>query len=159
LAGGIHFYPLGPAEAKAITTVKQVFITGLGSSRIRQVTAKGNAYVLYLESVRQVERAKALVHEAVFADIAALPEIPEAFYFDLLIGSRATLDGEDYGEVVDVMDAGGQVVVEVSVDRTAEDEAAGRKVLVPLAAPYVTVDEGVIRLCEPPTGLLDDGDE
>ncbi|UCH25920.1 MAG: PRC-barrel domain-containing protein [Trueperaceae bacterium] len=159
LAGGLHFYPLGPGEARAITTVDEVFVTGLGPSKIRQVMPRGNAFILHLERVKRVDRAKTLVHGAVFADRAALPNLSETFYFDLLIGSRVTVDGKDYGEVTDVMDAGGQVVVEVKTSGITGDRNALHRVLVPLTAPYVTVDERTIHISSPPAGLLDDGDE
>lgn len=148
LAGGLRLYPLGEAEAQALASLSEVTIEGLGPCRIRELRQHGNGFVLYLTRALSREAARALVNRAVFAPASALPEAEEdAIYADELAGLPVLLDGQPYGEVLELREAGLQDLLVIA--------QGGRELLVPLQAPYVVVTDDEVRLEQPPEGLLE----
>jgi 16S rRNA processing protein RimM len=147
LEGGLRFYPLGDTEAKAIAQLKSVFVQGRGMTPVKRIRAVGSQTVLYLAGVITVEAAKPLVNRDLYAPVDDLPEPEEgAFYVELLLGLPVSVDGEPFGEVIDLVEAGGQDLLVVEAD---EEE-----VLVPLQADYVTVSGEGIAITDPPEGLF-----
>ena len=152
LEGGVRFYPAGALEADALDTLDEVFVEGLGPSRIREVRVQGGVPVLYLARVRTREQARAVVNAGVYADPASLPEPDDAIYVDDLIGLPIALHrGEDppapLGDVSDVLSTAGH---DVLVVRGPQGEH-----LIPLDAPYVEIAADGVLLVDPPEGLLD----
>ena len=147
LAGGLRFYGLGQAEADAIFKLERLFITNLGERRLTQARRVGDQTVLYIANVTKVEQAKLLVNEEVYAKADDLPEPGEGFYLELLLGLSVQLDGEPFGEVVDVISAGFQDLLAILHN---DDEY-----LVPLQADYVQISEAGIVIEDAPEGLLE----
>jgi len=145
LEGGLRFYGLGQAEQAAIVELKQVFVPPLGVVTLKRVEVMPQQTVLYLAGVLSIEAAKRLVNEPVYAPRTALPG--EAYgYIEALIGRPVLRDGQPFGIVRDLLEAGGQRLLVVS--------AQGAKHLVPLAAPYVIVGDA-IDIRNPPEGLFE----
>lgn len=145
LEGGLRFYGLGQAEQAAIVELKQVLVPPLGVVTLKRVEAMSRQTVIYLAGVLNVEAAKQLVNQPIYALRADLPG--EGYgYTDLLIGRPVLLDGQPFGAVRDLLEAGGQRLLVV--------DAEGGEYLVPLAADYVTVGD-VIDISNPPEGLFE----
>lgn len=160
LAGGLRFYPAGELEADALLELDRVFVAGLGPTRIRDVRVHGGDLLVYLGRVNSREQAQRWVNAGVYADPAALPEPADAgFYVDDLVGlpvarlgtagtaAPGNEAGEHLGEVSDLISTAGN-------DLLVVDGPRGR-ILLPLQAPYVEVDETGVRVIDPPEGLLD----
>lgn len=158
LEGGLRIYPLGDAEAAALEDLArrsaEVFVESLGARRMRQLRQHGSQLIVYFEGVRSREAARSLANAGVYVELEALPEPPEGLaYVDALIGVPLLLGDEAIGEVVDVIDAGGQDLLVVSEHR--EGGASGREWLLPLQAPYLVFDGERVTLVDPPEGLLE----
>ena len=81
-------------------------------------------------------------------DDALIAAIDEPTEDELLIGLPVTLDGVRVGEVTDAELTGANQFVEAALDD-------GATVLLPLAAPYVSLGPQGVDLVDPPPGLLD----
>ena len=147
LAGGLRFYGLGQAETDAIYKLERLFITNLGERKLTQARRVGDQTVLYIANVTKVEQAKLLVNEEVYARADDLPEPEEGFYLELLLGLSVQLDGEPFGEVVDVISAGFQDLLAILHN--------DGEYLVPLQADYVQISEEGIVIENAPEGLLE----
>ena len=148
LEGGLRFYGLGSAERGAIRTLEEVFVEGLGKRAVKRVRVVGEQLIMYLEGVHTVEAAKSLVNRALYAPPDALPSPEEGdVYIDLLIGLPVSVDGEDFGEVVEFVEAGGQDLL--VIERDSEE------ILVPLQADYVHLSEEGVAILDAPEGLFE----
>ena len=147
LAGGLRFYGLGQAEADAIFKLGRVFVAGLGERRLTQVRRVGAQTVVYLGGITKIEQAKPLVNEEVYVRAEDLPEPEAGFYLELLLELPVHVDGEPFGEVVDVISAGFQDLLAILHE--------GEEYLVPLQADYVRIDEEGISVEGAPEGLLE----
>jgi 16S rRNA processing protein RimM len=148
LAGGLRFYPLGDAEALAIADLKRVFIEGIGESDLRQVRQMGAGLVVYFTRALTVEAAKRLVNHEIYAPAEVLPEVTEDdFYLDELLERPVFLEGEPFGTVIEVLEAGFQYILVVQTDT--------QDVMLPFPAPYVRLEENGVYLEDLPEGLLD----
>lgn len=149
LEGGLRFYPLGDAEEAAITELGRVFLEGFGERALARVRPVGSQLVLYFVGVSTPPQAQVLVNADVYAAKDVLPETP-AYYLDLLLDLPVTVDGELFGEVVEVIPAGTAIGQDVLVIAASNNE-----VLIPLQADYVAITEAGITLTKPPAGLLE----
>jgi 16S rRNA processing protein RimM len=148
LAGGLRFYPAGEAEAEALLGLREVVLEGVGPVSVRDVREVGGGLILYLTRALTREAARGLVNRRVYGPASALPAPAEDdILVDELPGLPVLLDGQPYGEVADVLEAGAQDILIV--------RHAGREVMVPLQAPYVVVTDEDVRLEDVPAGLLD----
>ena len=148
LKGGLHFYPLGDAEAEAILSLKKVFVKGVGEADVRNARAMGAKTILYLTRALSVEAARTLVNHDVYAAPDALPARDDnEIYIDELIGQTVFLSGAAYGQVLEILDADMQDVLKV--------ETGARTIMIPLQAPYVEVTDDGIYLEDVPEGLLE----
>ncbi len=148
LEGGLRFYPLGDAEADAVLGLSELWLTGVGEVGVRRVRPAGQNIILYLGQIRDREAAQRLVNKDVYAAAAALPEPEEGdIYIDELLDLPVYLDGDLYGTVVEVLEAGLQ---DLLVIRASAGEA-----MVPLQAPYVEVTDDGVYLVDLPEGLLE----
>ncbi|MCA9838947.1 MAG: 16S rRNA processing protein RimM [Trueperaceae bacterium] len=146
LAGGLRFYPLGDAEAEAIFSLPFIYLGGFGKTEIREVKEQGKDIILYLTAALTVEKARALVNCDVYAPADLLPETDD-FYLDDLIGLAVFLEGQRIGEIESVLEAGMQDILTISGD--------SGDFMVPLQAPYVSLEEDGLYLNDLPEGLLD----
>ncbi len=148
LEGGLRFYGLGSAEKQAVHALKEVFVEGLGTRALKRVRLVGEQTILYLEGVLTIEAARTLVNRAVYASPDALPQPEEGeVYIDLLIGLPVMVDGRDFGEVMDFVEAGGQDLLVIEHDN--------EEILVPLQADYVHLSEEGVAIVNAPDGLFD----
>ena len=148
LEGGLRFYPLGDAEADAVLGLAKVWLTGVGEVDVRRVRPAGRHIILYLTRALDREAAQRYVNKDLYAAADVLPEPEEGdLYVDELIGSAVFLEGQPYGTVKEVLEAGLQ---DLLVIRTSTGE-----VLVPLQAPYVEVTDDGVYLEDIPEGLLE----
>ncbi len=145
LAGGLRFYPLGPAEAEALSGLAEVVVAGLGPCRVREVRPHGGGLVLYLTLALSREAARTLVNREILAPASRLPET--APYLDDLVGLPVYLDGDLWGEVKGLMPAGLQDLLIIA--------RVGREAMVPLQAPYLRLDGEGVFLEDAPEGLLE----
>ncbi len=149
-----------PVGIRALEEAGQVFVTGLGKTRVRQLFDSGGSLMLKLEGVRDRTAAQALVNATVWVDPAALPdelaaeltdEIEAGDEVERLIGLEVLVDGERVGEVTAANLDGPNPIVTVTLDEGGDPH------LVPLEAPYVELTELGVELTDPPAGLLDAG--
>lgn len=150
LQGGLRFYALGDAEAAALETLARVFIEGFGERAVARVRPVGAQRVVYFVGVETPQAAKLLVNAEVYAPKEALPEPEGGFYLDLLLELPVLLNGEAFGEVVEVIPSPLAVGQDLLVVAAGEDEH-----LIPLQAAYVRVTGAGVQVTDPPEGLLD----
>ena len=113
--------------------------------------AHGKRVILTLRPFDNINQVLHLVGREIYADRVALPELPsDEFYWSDLLGLRVvTSDGEELGELVDIIETGSNDVYVVKKN--------GREVLVPaLEDVVVSVDLAGGRMTVSlPEGLLD----
>lgn len=112
---------------------------------------KGAILLLRLEGVEGRDRAESLVGGLLYADRDRFPEPEEGFYYwtDLIGLGVRTEEGEEVGQILRIVEAGGQDLFEVA--------GRGREFMIPASADLVCdvfLDQGylTVRL---PEGLLD----
>lgn len=113
--------------------------------------AHGKRVILTLRPFDNINQVLHLVGREIYADRVALPELPsDEFYWSDLLGLRVVAsDGEELGELVDIIETGSNDVYVVKKN--------GREVLVPaLEDVVVSVDLAGGRMTVSlPEGLLD----
>lgn len=149
LKGGLRFYSLGEAEAEAIFTVKEIFITSLGTRNLKGVEAKGAYTVLFISGVEDVSVAKALTNEKIYALSSYLPRsnnllLQKGFYFNDVIEKPVWVNGTEFGQVTDYLSYGKQNVLVVNYRH-----------IIPIKADYVTCTKEKISIDDPPQGLFE----
>ena len=148
LEGGLRFYPLGDAEADAVVDLSHVWLTGVGETEVRRVRSAGSNIIVYLARARDRETAQGFVNKDVYAAAEVLPRPEEgSIYVDELLGLPVYWEGEPYGAVKEVLEAGLQDLLVVRTDSA--------EVMVPLQAPYVEVTDDGVYLADVPEGLLE----
>lgn len=148
LQGGLRFYGLGEAEEEALLSLKRVFLRGVGETDIRDVRELGGGVVVYLTKALTVEAAKLLTNLEVYAPKDALPEPDDDnLYLDEVVGQNVWLNGEPFGTVKEIQEAGLQDLLLI---KTKKGE-----VVLPFPAPYVRIEEDGVWLENVPEGLLD----
>jgi 16S rRNA processing protein RimM len=153
LQGGLRFYGLGEAEEEALFNLKRVYLRGVGEADIREVREVGGSIIVYLTKALTLESAKLLTNLEVYAPKDALPETEDDnLYLDEVVGQNVYLDGEPFGVVKEIQEAGLQelLVIEIKQGKTQKGEA-----ILPFPAPYVRVEEDGVWLEDVPEGLLD----
>jgi len=146
LKGGIRLKT--EAEPGVFAVLPRVYLEGRGLRAVSRVEFSGGEPVLYLLGVGDRSAAEALVGTEVYALVEDLPALPEGtYYHHELIGRPVFLEGEPFGEVADLREAGAQDLLVI--------RKGLREFLVPLQAPYVEVREGGIYLVAPPEGLFE----
>ncbi len=144
LAGGLKFRSEAP---EALTGQERLFIEGVGWRALARLEEVGGGLVVYFVGVTDREAAAELSGRDVYVDPETLPEPEGGWYYFQLVGIPVFLEGEPWGEVVEVLDSGAQDVLVIKKGR--------RRYMVPLQAPYVEVGAGEVRLAGPPAGLLE----
>ncbi len=147
-----------PLAELAIGEAQQVFVTGLGRVRVRELRFQVQGIpLLLLEGVRDRTAAQKLVNQAVWFDpdwvndelAQQLRDAAEAGdEAEQLSGLTVRHDGVTIGEIERARLDSPNPVVEVRL-------SSGGKVLVPLVANYVELTSEALELTDPPPGLLD----
>lgn len=153
VAGGVRLWLDAAGTSDSVEQFGRLYVVGLGETRIRDHEVVSGSLVVYLEGVRDRTVARSLVNAEVWADAteldqATLDALAEPEDEDLLIGLPVRTAGQRIGEVVEANLGEANQYVEVRLDE-------GAKVLIPLAAPYVTLAADGIELSDPPAGLLE----
>jgi 16S rRNA processing protein RimM len=148
LQGGIRFYGIAEAETEAIYSLTSIYIPDIGEKTIAKVEDKGAAPVIFFEGITHIDGIKPFVGFKVYTAREKLPE-PQTndFYLEDVIGLPVILDGQPFGEIIDIIDASSQDLV---VIRHQE-----REHLVPLQADYVVLTETALLINNVPEGLFD----
>lgn len=142
-----------PAGDALLDALGRLFVPGLGDTRLRDHESVSGSTIVYLEGVRDRTIARNLVNAEVWADLSDVPatvveELTAPTEEESLVGLDVRVDGDLIGTVGTAHLGGSNDYVEVAL-------ATGGAVLLPLAAPYVTVSEAGIEVTDPPPGLLD----
>ena len=154
IRGQLRVIPFA-GDASSISRLESVMVkspTG-AMERFPVVSAKahGKRVILTLQSFDNINQVLHLVGREIYADRGALPELPsDEFYWSDLLGLQvATKDGEELGELVDIIETGSNDVYVVKLD--------GREILIPaLEDVVVAVDLAAKRMTVSlPEGLLD----
>jgi 16S rRNA processing protein RimM len=160
LRGALHLRSTGPAADAAVLALARsgasVWLSGVGSTRLREARRVGDGVVVAFQGTHSPERARAHVHRELWAapDVVAAVRAAssdaedDAVAVDLLEGADVRLDGRPYGRVTQVV-LGAQDLLVV--------EGPDGERWVPWAAPYVSWDGTAVDIDDPPPGLLDDG--
>ncbi|GAA6733662.1 ribosome maturation factor RimM [Thermus oshimai] len=148
LKGGLRF-----RGEPVVLHLERVYVEGHGFRAVEDLYRVGEDLILHLAGVSTRELAEALVGLRVYAEVEDLPPLEEGqYYYFALVGLPVYVGEEQVGEVADILDAGAQDVLVIrGIGERLRDQ---RERLVPLQAPYVTVEEGRI-LVEPIPGLFD----
>lgn len=158
-----------PVGVRAIEASGQLFVTGLGRARVRDLYASGGSLLVKLEGVRERNAAQALVNATLWVDPALLPaelaaelshEVAAGSIEQRLVGLPVFVDGQRVGEVSAAALDSANPVLEVTLLAGADQAAGGgtrrkQRPLVPLQAPYVELTEDSVELTDPPAGLLE----
>ncbi len=156
--GGAKVYVLG--DAAQFKKLKRVYVEGRGWLGVMRTTQLAPGVALQLAGLSSREGAETLRGLNVYAADDELPT-PEdgVYYFHELRGlSLNDAEGTELGTVKDVLDAGHQDLLVVTHE--------GGEALIPLQAPYVTVNltakqrpKSLSLTADAPEGLLGDGDD
>lgn len=137
-----------------IEGLERVYLEGYGYRAIEELYYLNQEMVLRLAGVEDRAAAERLAGVSVLADQADLPELEEGehYYFEL-IGQPVLVDGQPFGQVADIEDAGAQDLLVIKQSGSSL-RAQSKTHLVPLQAPYVKIEADGIHI-EPIPGLFD----
>ncbi|ADD27774.1 ribosome maturation factor RimM [Meiothermus ruber] len=148
MAGGLKF-----RGEPVIFDLERIYLEGLGYRAIEEIEEHSGEIVLFLTGVEGRQEAEQLVGLRVYADQADLPPLEEGeYYYFELIGRPVFVDGQPFGEVVDVEDGAQERLIIKA--RGASLRAQSKTYMVPFQAPYVKVEADGIYIESIP-GLLD----
>lgn len=148
MAGGLKF-----RGEPVIFDLERIYLEGLGYRAIEDIEEQNDEIVLFLTGVDNRQEAERLVGLRVYADQADLPPLEEGeYYYFELIGRPVFVDGQPFGEVVDVEDGAQERLIIKA--KGASLRAQSKTYMVPFQAPYVKVEADGIYI-ETIPGLLD----
>ncbi|HEU4740805.1 MAG TPA: ribosome maturation factor RimM [Meiothermus sp.] len=127
-----------------VEDLQRIYLQDLGYRTIEEAYWINEELVLHLNGVEDRTDAEALVGLLVYADESDLPRLEEGFfYYYQLVGRPVFVDGQPFGEVAEVQEAGAQDLLVIKRSGTSL-RASSKTYLVPFQAPYVAVkDEGI----------------
>ncbi|GAW68898.1 ribosome maturation factor RimM [Geoanaerobacter pelophilus] len=154
IKGQLRVIPFA-GDASSISQLNEVFLkspTGaLEPFAVVSAKAHGKRVILTLKPFDNINQVLHLVGREIYADRVSLPELPDdEFYWSDLLGLQvATSDGEELGELVDIIETGSNDVYVV--------KKYGREVLIPALEDVVlSIDLAERRMTVSlPEGLLD----
>lgn len=151
-----------PVGVRAMQAAGSLFVTGLGSARVRRLYESGGSLLVLLEGVRDRSAAQTLVNATLWVDPGRLPpdlaeelvaEVEAGSSEERLVGLPVQLNGQQVGEVTAATLDTANPVLEVTLTAAF----GGGRSLVPLQAPYVRLTEAALELTDPPEGLIELG--
>ena len=154
IRGQLRVIPFA-GDASSISKLGSVFIKApngaLEQFSVVSAKAHGKRVILTLKPFDNINQVLHLVGREIYADRGALPELPsDEYYWSDLLGLRVwTSEGEELGELVDIIETGSNDVYVAKKD--------GREVLIPALEDVVlSVDLAAGRMTVSlPEGLLD----
>ncbi|AWR87166.1 ribosome maturation factor RimM [Meiothermus taiwanensis] len=148
MAGGLKF-----RGEPVIFDLERIYLEGLGYRAIAEIEEHNGEIVLFLAGVEGRQEAEQLVGLRVYADQADLPPLEEGeYYYFELIGRPVFVDGQPFGEVIDVEDGAQEWLIIKA--KGASLRAQHKTYMVPFQAPYVKVEADAIYI-EAIPGLFD----
>lgn len=141
LRGEIRLFPFGGAEREILEMLDEVYVDGLGRSRVQRIRRQGRRWILSLAGVRRREQAERLNHARLYAPASLLP----AELLRPVAGAPLLLAGDTIGTVVELRGPTRELVLV---------QIGDSEVLLPLNAPYLRWDGSNLLLDDPPEGLL-----
>jgi len=126
IRGGLKVEPLSDIPER-FKLLRRVFLEKDGQEEVyhvREGFLKGRFWVLYLEEVSEVDRARRLVNSLITIPLSERPELPaDNYYLDEIIGlDVVTKDGAFLGKVGEILQTGSNDVYVVQMpDRQSED--------------------------------------
>jgi ribosomal 30S subunit maturation factor RimM len=155
LEGGLLFHAAGPTEQELLAVGVFVWIEGLGETMIRDLRSHPRGIVLFLRGIRRVESARPLVNSRVILERSLLPEgLDELSLEGATRGLPVVLTGpagdRELGTVQDRIGSAGHELLIVA------RPGSRATFMLPLGAPYVSLDQSGVRVTDPPEGLLPD---
>lgn len=152
LRGEMRFRPRAPRALEVLAELDEVHVEGLGACRVEALREHGDTWLLRLGRVRDVGRARGLVHArvwasrgAVEAEAAADPTLSDP------TGRPVLRDAVPWGEVTGLEGTPAHPLLRV---RGPQGER-----LLPLRAPYVRLEPDAVHVVALPAGLLEDDEE
>lgn len=128
-----------------VFNLEKVYLEGLGCWAIEAVEENNNEIVLYLSGVQNQQQALRLAGLRVYIDQDDLPVLEEGeYYYFELIGRPVFVDGQPFGEVVEVED-GVQDLLIIKA-RGSSLRAQSKTYMIPLQAPYVRIGADGIHI-------------
>lgn len=154
IKGQLRVVPFA-GDASSISQLKSVLVKAPSGAMepfpVASAKAHGKRVILTLKPFDNINQVLHLVGREIWADRAALPELPsDEFYWSDLLGLEVeTEEGEALGELVDIIETGSNDVYVVKKD--------GRELLIPALEDVVlAVDLNQNRMTVSlPEGLLD----
>lgn len=154
IRGQLRVVPFA-GDASSISQLQSVLVKApsgaLEPFSVASAKAHGKRVILTLKPFDNINQVLHLVGREIWADHAALPELPsDEFYWSDLLGLKVeTEEGEELGELVDIIETGSNDVYVVKKD--------GRELLIPALEDVVlAVDLNQNRMTVSlPEGLLD----
>lgn len=154
IRGQLRVVPFA-GDASSISELKSVLLKSPGGAmepfQVDSAKAHGKRVLLTLKPFDNINQVLHLVGREIYADRAALPELPsDEFYWSDLLGLQVeTEEGDVLGELVEIIETGSNDVYVVKKD--------GREVLIPALEDVVlAVDVAANRMTVSlPEGLLD----
>jgi ribosomal 30S subunit maturation factor RimM len=146
LHGAVRVQPFTDADLAALRAAERVWIAGLGEARVLSLAAHGRGWLLRVDRLRDVDDARRRVH----AEVRVVDPVGSQDETDGahdLAGLPVEVDGRPWGEVVG---RAGAPANPLAVVRGPAGDAT-----LPLAAPYVQVEDDRIVVRDPPAGLLE----
>jgi hypothetical protein len=142
----VRVHPFTDADLAALRAAERVWIDGLGEARVLSLDAHGRGWLLRVDRLRDADDVRRRVHAEV--RIEGPPARPDESDGPRdLAGLPVEVDGRPWGEVVGRAGAPANPLVVV---RGPAGEAT-----LPLAAPYVQVENDRVVVRDPPEGLLE----
>lgn len=139
----MRVHPDDASGAEALAASSHVWVEGLGDSEVEGFGPHGAGYLLRLTRVRRVESAKRLVHARIWVEAGALAAAEPVAW----VGLPVQLDGRELGTVEAVDGPAFQPLLRV--------RRPGGLLFLPANAPYVQLEPDVVRIVDPPEGLLE----
>lgn len=146
LRGAVRVQPFTDADLAALRAADRVWIEGVGETRVLSLAPHGRSWLLRVDRLRDAGDARRRVHAEVRVVDPVAPQDETDGARDLA-GLPVEVDGRPWGEVVG---RAGAPANPLAVVRGPAGEAA-----LPLAAPYVQVEDDRIVVRDPPEGLLE----
>ncbi|MCM0084062.1 ribosome maturation factor RimM [Geomonas sp. Red32] len=154
IKGQLRVIPFA-GDASSISELKSVFLKSPAGAMeefsVASAKSHGQRVILTLKPFDNINQVLQLVGREIYADRGALPELPsDEFYWSDLLGlTVATEEGEELGQLVDIIETGSNDVYVVKYQ--------GRELLIPaLDDVVVAVDVASGRMTVSlPEGLLE----
>lgn len=152
VAGAFRLQLDAPAD-EFLSVGTNLYITGLGRCSIRELANSNGRLTIAVTGVRDRNQATSLLHEHVYIDTTDFSDEDRDFLEltddDIYLNMPVTVNGEQVGAITKTHFSEAYDYVEATL-------SSGKRVLLPIDAPYAELSEDGLAYTDPPAGLLDD---